>query len=193
MNRFLVAVLVLPVIVSATQAADKSHQSAISLPPLLQSAPKLVSEIRLGVTAQEPDSPERGSANLIGELLLVRPSAADPAIDLLIPRFHVGGSLNLDGNTSFGYAGLTWTFSVTPTIFVEGSFGGAIHNGETDPLDNHHSALGCTALFRESGSVGVSLTKNWTVMATVEHLSNAGLCSHNRGITNFGVKAGYTF
>ncbi|HKH96014.1 MAG TPA: acyloxyacyl hydrolase, partial [Beijerinckiaceae bacterium] len=30
-------------------------------------------------------------------------------------------------------------------------------------------------------------------MATVEHLSNAGTCAQNRGLTNVGVRLGYTF
>ena len=30
-------------------------------------------------------------------------------------------------------------------------------------------------------------------MATVEHLSNAGLCANNRGLTNVGLRVGYTF
>ncbi len=30
-------------------------------------------------------------------------------------------------------------------------------------------------------------------MATVEHMSNAGLCANNRGLTNYGGKIGYTF
>jgi hypothetical protein len=30
-------------------------------------------------------------------------------------------------------------------------------------------------------------------MATVEHMSNAGLCDRNRGITNEGLKVGYSF
>jgi hypothetical protein len=146
------------------------------------------------VSAQDPESPESGSANLTGEILSVRPFTSDnPVANLFFPRLHVGGSLNLSGDTSFAYAGLTWTFDLTSVFFVEGSFGGAIHNGETDPVDDHHNALGCNALFRESGSLGVHMTENWTVMATVEHLSNAGLCSNNRGLTNFGVRVGYTF
>jgi lipid A 3-O-deacylase len=31
------------------------------------------------------------------------------------------------------------------------------------------------------------------VMATIEHLSNAGLCAQNRGLTNIGARIGYTF
>jgi hypothetical protein len=30
-------------------------------------------------------------------------------------------------------------------------------------------------------------------MGTVEHASNAGLCTFNRGLTNFGARLGYTF
>ena len=38
----------------------------------------------------------------------------------------------------------------------------------------------CTPLFRESGAVGVRLSANWSVMATLERLTNAGACSENR-------------
>ena len=30
-------------------------------------------------------------------------------------------------------------------------------------------------------------------MGTVEHMSNAGLCDRNRGLTNFGARVGYAF
>lgn len=176
------------------RAADLPPISPAPLPTLMASPPSFLSEVRFGVSAQDPDGPESGSANLTGEILSVRPwTSADPVLNLFIPRLHLGGSLNLDGRTSFGYAGLTWTFDVTPSLFVEGSFGGAVHNGETDPVTPHHDALGCRALFRESGSLGFRVTPNWSVMATVEHLSNAGLCSNNRGLTNVGMRIGYTF
>ena len=35
--------------------------------------------------------------------------------------------------------------------------------------------------------------ESWSLMATIEHYSNAGLCEHNRGMTNFGVRLGYRF
>jgi lipid A 3-O-deacylase len=154
-----------------------------------------VSEVRLGGSAHDPWSPEQGSANLTGEILFAKPfTAADLFTSYFVPRPHVGGSLNFDDKTSFAYAGLTWTIDITPRFFVEGSFGGAIHNGETGRIvPENRSALGCSPLFRESGSVGVRLSANWSVMATVEHLSNAGLCSQNRGLTNIGARLGYTF
>lgn len=176
-------------------AADAKKSSAFA-PTSAQ--PSLLSEFRIGFSAQDPWGPEGndGSANLTGEILFAKPfTASDLFTSYFIPRPHFGGSLNFDDRTSFAYAGLTWTFDITPSVFVEGSFGGAIHNGEdevTDPLA-HRQSLGCSPLFRESGSVGVRLSANWSVMATVEHLSNAGACSENRGLTNVGARVGYSF
>ncbi len=152
----------------------------------------------MGLSAQDPWGPEGdgGSANLTGEILLAKPfTASDLFTSYFIPRPHFGGSLNFDDRTSFAYTGLTWTFDVTPSLFVEGSIGGAFHNGrnELDDPFSDRQALGCSPLFRESGSVGVRLSANWSVMATVEHLSNAGSCSDNRGLTNVGARVGYSF
>ena len=136
------------------------------------------------------------SANLTGEILFAKPfTASDLFTSYFIPRPHVGGSLNFDGQTSFAYAGLTWSVDLTPSLFVEGSLGGAFHDGETTTrgLPRRVESLGCTPLFRESGAVGVRLSANWSVMATLERLTNAGACSENRGLTNVGARVGYTF
>ena len=71
----------------------------------------------------------------------------------------------------------------------------ALHNGKKEVYDpfSDRQALGCSPLFRESGSVGVRLSANWSLMATIEHLSNAGACSENRGLTNVGARVGYSF
>ena len=178
-----------------------AHGAATAADPVQPAYPRpaqpmsFVSEARIGGSAHDPWSPEQGSANLTGEILFAKPfTAADLFTSYFVPRPHIGGSLNFDGKTSFAYAGFTWTIDITPRFFVEGSFGGAIHNGETGRIvPENHNALGCSPLFRESGSVGVRLSANWSVMATVEHLSNAGLCSQNRGLTNIGARLGYTF
>ena len=111
-----------------------------------------------------------------------------------ITRPHLGGSLNFDARTSFVYAGLTWSVDITPRIFIEGSIGGAAHNGRTDPFSGsfEQAVLGCPHLFRESGSVGVRLSANWSMIATVEHLSDGG-CSGGGGLTNVGARLGYAF
>lgn len=176
-------------------AADARQPSGF---PQGSAQPSFLSEFRFGLSAQDPWGPEGrdGSANLTGEILLAKPfTASDLFTSYFIPRPHIGGSLNFDDKTSFGYAGLTWTFDLTPSVFVEGSLGGAIHNGKDHVKDpfSERQALGCSPLFRESGSVGVRLSANWSVMATVEHLSNAGACSDNRGLTNIGARVGYSF
>ncbi|WP_293867800.1 acyloxyacyl hydrolase [uncultured Alsobacter sp.] len=151
-------------------------------------------EIRGGVFAHDPWSPEQGSADLNLEALSPRLFTTGSSWDVLIPRAHVGGTINFNGKTSHGYAGLTWTYDVTQQIFVEASFGGAVHNGKTDRIvPVNHNALGCSPLFRESASIGYRFNQAWSVMASVEHLSNAGLCSNNRGLTNAGVRLGYSF
>ncbi|WP_230532822.1 acyloxyacyl hydrolase [Microvirga roseola] len=180
---------------SGVLSADGTRQSGPA-PTSYQSS--FISEFRFGLSAQDPWGAEGrdGSANLTGELLFAKPfTASDLFTSYFIPRPHIGGSLNFDDRTSFAYAGLSWTIDVTPNLFVEGSFGGAIHNGKKDVYNPfaEQQALGCTALFRESGSVGVRLSANWSVMATVEHLSNAGSCSDNRGLTNVGARVGYSF
>ncbi|HVL70776.1 MAG TPA: acyloxyacyl hydrolase [Beijerinckiaceae bacterium] len=156
----------------------------------------LVSEMRIGATAHDPWGRERGAANLSSEILFAKPfTPADLFTSYFVPRPHVGASLNFDGRTSYGYAGLTWSIDLTPRIFIEASVGGALHNAPTGPLPPppDRTALGCSPAFRESGSVGVRLGGQWSLVATIEHLTNVGLCAQNRGLTNIGARLGYTF
>lgn len=157
----------------------------------------VLSELRLGGAAQDPWSNERGTANVNGEVLLAKPAlVADRFWSVFVPRPTIGGSFNLAGRTRYGYVGATWTVDVTERVFVEGFFGAAVHDGATGPrafTPPRFSALGCSPLFREAGAVGFRLDEHWSVMATVEHMSNAGLCVENRGLTNVGAKIAYTF
>ena len=158
--------------------------------------PRFLSELRLGGFAHDPWGPERGSGNVSGEIVLQRPlKPADLFTSYFVPRPHIGGSLSTGGKTSYAYSGLTWTFDVGPRLFVEGSIGGALHTGHASEAlaPPGRAALGCSPLFREAGSVGVRLSANWNLMATVEHLTNNGLCNQNRGLTNIGARLGYSF
>jgi lipid A 3-O-deacylase len=178
---------------ASVAAAAEFRRSAFEPP----AQPSFLSEFRFGLSAQDPWGPESGTRNLTGEILFAKPfTAADLFTSYFIPRPQIGGSLNVDGKTSFAHAGLSWTVDITQQVFVEGSFGGVVHNGPTGALDSlpkDRAALGCSPLFRESGSVGLRLSANWSLMATVEHLSNGGLCSDNRGLTNVGARLGYSF
>lgn len=178
-------------------AADLGYPTGFAAPPAPAPQPQFffLSEVRLGTFAHDPTSPEQGSADLNGEVLFAKPfSAPGSAWDFLLPRPSIGATVNFAGKTSQAYAGLTWTYDITKSIFVEGSFGGSVNNGKTGTfVPEGRSALGCNVSFRESGSVGYRFTANWSLMATVEHMSNAGLCSQNRGLTNYGARIGYTF
>jgi hypothetical protein len=162
--------------------------------PVAQS-PFFLSEVRLGTFAHDPESPESGSVDINGEILFVKPFSMPGSFwDFLLPRPSIGATINTVGNTSQVYAGLTWTYDITHSIFVEGSFGGSANNGSTGstvPVDR--SELGCNVMFRESGSIGYRFTDHWSIMGTIEHTSNAGLCKYNRGLTNYGARIGYTF
>jgi lipid A 3-O-deacylase len=165
------------------------------LPPAPASSAAPLSEVRLGGLVHDPLSPERDSVDWSGEVLFVKPFAStDPLWNALLPRPDIGGTLNFAGKTSEAYAGLAWDYDVTSRIFAEGTFGGSINDAHTGQhVPPGFNAMGCDASFRESASVGYRLTQNWSVMSTIEHMSNAGLCAPNRGLTNVGARIGYTF
>jgi len=173
-------------------AADLANPLAYAPPVVARS---LFSEVRGGVFAHGPGSRESGSVDLNGELLFAKPfQPADPLLAFLIPRLHIGATINTAGATSQAYAGFTWTYDITPAIFIEGSVGAALHSGETGrfpPIDR--LSLGCSPLIRGTGSLGYRFSANWSIMATVEHISNANTCHANQGLTNYGVRLGYSF
>ena len=111
------------------------------------------------------------------------------------PRPEIGTTLNLKGEDSLLHAGLTWTVPVFDTPFyVEGTFGAAAHNGYLgDEAPAGRRKYGCRVNFYERFGVGVNVSDNLTATLAYEHMSNAGLCSHNAGISNLGLKLGWKF
>jgi lipid A 3-O-deacylase len=154
---------------------------------------RVLDEVRGGIFVFGVDDPPEGpsvSVNL--EILSSRLPVGDQG--WYVPRLHVGTTINTEDAPSHAYAGLSWTVDVTDWMFVEASLGGGVHNGDTSSTATPgESPLGCPVLFRESASLGFRISEEWSVMGTVEHLSNAGLCDGNRGITEAGVRVGYTF
>ncbi|WP_019903112.1 acyloxyacyl hydrolase [Methylobacterium sp. 77] len=200
-SRLLVGALALPVVCTA-QAADlrSPPPAAAYLAPVQPMS--IVSEVRIGGSVQDPGSAENGTNNINGEILFTKPLVSlDPFWQAFVPRPTVGGSYNFGGRTSYAYIGATWTVDLFPqtlnnVVFLEGFFGAGAHNGYTGlkaDAPPGFNSLGCNPLFREAAALGFRLTEHWSIMATVEHMSNAGLCHENRGLTNFGGKLGYTF
>jgi hypothetical protein len=148
-------------------------------------------EVRIGVMepVDGPGKDKDGSPDINLEVLLGRfgPQYQNELWNhFLRPRLHFGGSISTNGGTNLAYAGLTWEIFLTRRLFVEGSFGGAIHDGPDDDF-------GCSVNFRESASVGVMLSNRWSIMATVDHMSNANLRDENRGLTTVGLRFGRKF
>ena len=149
-------------------------------------------QLRAGYLTHGIASDESGTQDLNAEWLL-------PAFDFgqmggfsLHPQ--VGGDFNLQGRTNAAYAGFAGIYQFSNGIFVEGDLGGSVNDGyKTAPANSGRSELGCNELFREAFVVGVPLTSRLSVMAVAEHMSNANLCQPNNGITNVGMKLGFSF
>ncbi|KPQ10709.1 MAG: Lipid A 3-O-deacylase (PagL) [Saliniramus fredricksonii] len=188
---------------AAEHRADPVSRHAGAMPASMAKAPEkpvalrtsFISETRLGLLAQDPWSPEAQTGALHGEVLFARPvRPSDPLMRYFTPQPHIGASFNLGSRTSFVFAGLSWNIDLSPRVFVEASFGGALHDGHRGGvLRDNQAALGCAPLFRESASLGYRFSERLSFMATVEHYGNAGLCSQNRGLTNIGARFGYSF
>ena len=156
-----------------------------------------ISEIRVGVAAHDTGlggvSREEGVAIngvVFFDNLPRINSAPNWLAFLLAPRPHVGGSINTSGDTSYGFVGATWDFNITDLWFVDISLGGAVHSGNINEGDPMRQDLGCRVLFREELSVGFRITERVNISANIEHISNAGLCSINDGLTNAGGRLG---
>ncbi len=118
--------------------------------------------------------------------------------NLLTPKLHVGGLLNLSDNgvNSF-YSGLTWKFRISDRFFLEPTFGGVIHDGRlhrpaTGPRTR--SEFGSRILFRESVAIGLNINEKLNLILQAVHISHAGLAGDdNAGQTDFNIKLGYIF
>ena len=116
------------------------------------------------------------------------------------PRPHLGVAVNTAGQTDYGYLGLTWSgrpwrdlLPLPEALFVAGSLGGGLHDGQLTSGPPDRKILGSRLLFRESVEGGYQLTSVLSVSVLLDHLSNAGLASHNQGLTNLGMRVGVRF
>lgn len=182
----------------ATSALPATSFASTSEPPGNQF------EGRFGAFAAGIGSAEQGTADLNASFLSPRLNLGLPGyVAYFLPRFQLGGAVNLEGRTSFAYAGIALTLPVVERLFFEPFGGGAIHDGSLTPAPGF-SALGCPVLFHAGASVGYALTRNWTILATFEHLSNGNRLGvncgtnqapsgSNQGLNNYGVSLGYAF
>lgn len=176
---------------------NKLTAAAIAISIGVFSAPAAqaeVDEVRFGLLNHEMslfrgDTQEDGvDVNL--EVLFDSPDWMQWALS---PRPHIGATIAThDDATSFVYTGLVWDWNFWGGAFIEGAFGVALHDGETGK-SRRSNELGCTWNFHENVSLGYQLDETNSIMITAEHISNASLCSENEGLTNIGVRYGYSF
>jgi opacity protein-like surface antigen len=190
---------------SAARAADVVTAALPSM-PWAQPAPIDAAnriEARFGVFAHGVGTAEEGTVALNGELVSPRIFTVSGPWAFLVPRFNIGGYVNLGGRTNIAYAGIMWTIPVFDRFFVEAFTGPAVHDGSLGPAPGR-SGLGCPVLFNSGANIGYRFTENFSVMATFSHLSNGrgvfGVdCGtnqgpgRNQGLNQYGVRAGYTF
>ena len=159
-----------------------------------------VDELKFGVLAHDigiGGHHKEPGADINGEVLFTSPSFLSI---IWAPRPHLGTDINTDGKTSQLYVGLTWrllnfeqVFTSSDAIYLNGSLGGAIHDGHLHGGGSNDKQLGSRVLFRESLEVGYQFVKRQSVSLFADHISDAGLTSQNQGITNLGVRYGYGF
>ena len=116
------------------------------------------------------------------------------------PRPHIGADINTAGKTSDGYFGLTWgimliqsLFGTGDGVFINGSLGGAVHDGYLNSGPPNRKLLGTRVLFRESAELGYQLVPGISMSALLDHISNANIGHHNMGITSAGARLGFKF
>src|SRR5207253_6120808 len=116
------------------------------------------------------------------------------------PRPHIGADINTAGKTSDGYFGLTWgimliqsLFGAGDGVFINGSLGGAVHDGYINSGPPNRKLLGTRVLFRESAELGYQLVPGISMSALLDHMSNANIGRHNMGITSAGARLGFKF
>ena len=155
----------------------------------------LISEVRLGILAHDHDlAPfSRSEENGIDgnfEILFRTPAWLEK---YGFPRPHLGASLNMSGDTSQVYSGLTWEWNLTQNWFFNFSLGASAHNGKTTTTKTDRKELGCRVLFRESMDIGYKFLRRHSVSAFFDHISNAKLCEKNEGLETLGLRYGYRF
>ena len=154
----------------------------------------ILDEVRLGVLGHDIGlgvHHREDGVDLNGELLFAVPPPLDK-LGAFAPRPHLGVTVNSGGKNSFVYGGLTWTLPLG-RFFGNLGFGGAVHDGPDQSVTDDHKGLGTRFLFHESLELGWRLTADLRISFYLEHVSNADTGTHNPGLTNAGLRMGFTF
>lgn len=127
-------------------------------------------------------------------------------------RPYIGGTINLDGHTSHGGAGVLWRKGFMKRFFGEAAFGVVGHNGNDrvpNPIDattleeinrrfdlkRNNIEFGSEILFRTQFALGYEFSEKWAGELVFEHLSHGQILGgpENEGSNNIGVRIARRF
>ncbi|HVY88981.1 MAG TPA: acyloxyacyl hydrolase [Hyphomonadaceae bacterium] len=163
-----------------------------------------VDSVRLGVMKHNicvtdcKNANKESGVNIDGELRFASPDFLKWAFG---PHPYVMGSVNTDGNTSFGGVGLEWDLNFAGKWHFEPGFGYIIHDGSVQnkypsgtqaavDYSADHVLLGSRDLFRTNLSLTYDLSETWAIQGMYEHLSHGQILGHgrNQGLDEIGVR-----
>ncbi len=169
----------------------------------------ILSEARLGIMQENicvldcDNANKEPGQNISAELLFASPGFLDL---IWSPRPYVMGSVNTQGDTSFGGAGLHWSFQFADKWAFEPSVGYVIHDGELsspfpqgdprgDAFTEEHVLLGSRDLFRTTFGLHYQIDETWGAELMYEHLSHGQILGNgrNQGLDNIGIRVSYAF
>ena len=193
----------------------KSTFLLASLLTFLNSTPSFaqISEVRVGISNFDEQILDLGFSAINGrensiaintEIIFDEPEFLKWA---LTPQPYINGTLNLEGETSYGGAGLLWRQTFGEKAYGDFSFGLAAHTGNTNSdidnelslsefleLTNSEISFGSRILFRQQLTFGYRVTDKWALEIFGEHLSNGQILSSiNEGVDILGLKAARRF
>ena len=106
----------------------------------------------------------------------------------------IGAEININGDSSFLYTGLSWEGRYFKNLTLGAFFGAAVHNGNLDNESSCQRKLGTRILFREAIDIGYYINRNYTISFLANHYSNGGLGGvKNQGNSNIGFRLSYYF
>ena len=186
-----------------------------SLVTVLNSTPSFaqISEVRVGISNFDEQILDLGFSAINGrensiaintEIIFDEPEFLEWA---LTPQPYINGTLNLEGETSYGGAGLLWRQTFGEKAYGDFAFGLAAHTGNTNSdidnelslsefleLTNSEISFGSRILFRQQLTFGYRVTDKWALEIFGEHLSNGQILSSiNEGVDILGLKAARRF
>jgi lipid A 3-O-deacylase len=168
-----------------------------------------IDSIRVGVMEHNicvidcKNADKEGGVNIVGE---VRFNSPDFLAWAGAPHPYVMASVNTEGNTSYGGAGLEWDFEFAKGWHFEPGFGYVVHDGDiNNPFANgtpesaafaeENVLLGSEDLFRTSVALSWDVSANFALQGIYEHLSHGQILGsgRNQGLDEIGVRAVWRF